>query len=72
MNLEPISLTDDQLEVVRRVAEERGVTVEAAASQLQSEALAALIHNGTGRVPAKVYASRGKPPAAGSSHVEVH
>lgn len=72
MTLETIALTDEQLEVVRRVAQERGVSVDTAASQLQSEALAAMIRKGTGRTPAKVYASRGLPPATGAKNTEVH
>ena len=55
MTQETIALTDEQLEVVRRVAEERGVSVDAAATQLHSEALAALVRKGTGHAPARTY-----------------
>lgn len=48
-------LTDNERELVRRVAEAEGITEEEAASNLVSGGLARRVKKRTGRTPAKVY-----------------
>lgn len=52
---EQIAVTDEQYMLLERIAQERGITVDEAATQLQREAFAALVRKGTGRTPARVY-----------------
>jgi len=50
-----IALTDRERAAVQKVADERGLTVEEAASELFQEAMAQKFRRGVGRGPAKVY-----------------
>lgn len=50
-----VSFSDRELQVLERVAAERGVSVEEAADQLMHEAIAQRFKQRLGRVPAQVY-----------------
>lgn len=52
---EDIRLSDREMEPVRRYAEERGLTIEEAFTQLFKSAVEKKFRKGTGRGPAKVY-----------------
>lgn len=50
-----VSFSDRELVVIQRVADERGITVDEAASQLMREAIAQRFRQRLGRQPATVY-----------------
>lgn len=55
-----MSFSDREIELMRRVAEERGVSVEEVANELIHEAIAQKFKRGLGRQPAQVYTMRKK------------
>lgn len=50
-----VSFSDREIALIKRVADERGISVEAAADQLIHEAIAQRFKQRLGRVPAQVY-----------------
>jgi predicted transcriptional regulator len=58
---EKTNLSDRELELVRQVAELRGISIEEAADQLRREGLEQRFRKKTGRAPAKVYTLKRKP-----------
>lgn len=50
-----IALTDRECAAVQKVAEERGISLDAAASELFQEAMAQRFRRGVGRGPAKIF-----------------
>lgn len=58
---EKTNLSDREMDLVRQVAELRGITVEEAADQLRREGLEQRFRKKTGRAPARVYDIRKKP-----------
>ena len=52
---ETIALTDKQMQMIEQIAQERGVTVEEAATQMFREGLEKRVRRGVRRAPAKVY-----------------
>lgn len=50
------SLTEQERLLVAQIAEQRGISLEEAASQLAQEALARRVRRKTGHGPARVYA----------------
>jgi hypothetical protein len=50
-----VSFSDREIELIRRVAEERGVSFEEAANELIHEAIAQKFKRGLNRQPAQVY-----------------
>jgi hypothetical protein len=53
-----VSFSDREIELIRRVAEERGVSVEEVANELIHEAIAQKFKRGLNRQPAQVYSLR--------------
>lgn len=53
-----VSFSDREIELIRRVAQERGVSVEEVANELIHEAIAQKFKRGLGRQPAQVYTMR--------------
>jgi hypothetical protein len=53
-----LPLSGKELEVVRRIAQRDGITVDEAATRLAAEGLASRVRRRTGKAPAKVYAMR--------------
>ncbi len=53
-----LPLSGRELEVVRRIAQRDGVTLDEAATRLMAEGLASRVRRRTGKAPAKVYAMR--------------
>lgn len=52
---EKTTLSEREMELVRKVAEQWGVSVEEAADRLRREGLEQRVRRKTGRAPAKVY-----------------
>jgi hypothetical protein len=52
---EPLSLSNAELEQVRKIARREGISVEEAASKLVQSALARRVRRRTGKAPARVY-----------------
>lgn len=53
-----VSFSDREMGLIRRVAEERGISEEEAANQLVHEAIATKFRKGLGRQPAQVYSMK--------------
>lgn len=53
-----VSFSDREIELIRRVAQERGISVEEVANELIHEAIAQKFKRGLGRQPAQVYTMR--------------
>jgi predicted transcriptional regulator len=57
---EKTTLSEREMELVRQVAEQWGVSVEEAANRLRREGFDQRVRRNTGRAPAKVYDLRRK------------
>jgi predicted kinase len=57
---EPTNLTRQERDLVKRIADRDGVTLDEAATRLAKEGLARRVKKRTGKTPAKVYPIRGK------------
>jgi hypothetical protein len=58
---EKTNISDREREIVQRVADMWGVSIEEAADRLRSEGMAQRFRKGVRRAPAKVYDIRRKP-----------
>jgi predicted HTH domain antitoxin len=55
-----VPLSEKEMDIVRRVAEQQGMTVEEMATELVQEALKRRVRKNTGKGPARVYQLRRK------------
>ncbi len=55
MKLVELRLSDKEIELVQRYADENGMTLDEAATQLSQDAIAKRFRKNLGRGPAKVY-----------------
>lgn len=58
MKIEELRLSDREVELVRLYAEERGLSVDDAASELFRDSMAQKFRRNLGKAPAKVYELR--------------
>lgn len=54
------NLTRSERELVQKIADRDGVTLDEAASRLGKQAIARIVKRRTGKTPAKVYSLKGK------------
>lgn len=57
-----VSFSDREIELIRRVAQERGITEEEAANELVHEGIAQRFKQRLGRVPAQIYSMKARKP----------